>query len=125
MINVFEATIEYKWLLSDPSWCICSVTIVAQDSEEGRRVIVSVTDAEDRVQFSTTVTRIVSAQLDTAKFESDRRIIVYDEPNDTHVVLRFTDRDEGRHFLMALLSAVARSLNNDGAVFCALVSLEN
>jgi hypothetical protein len=120
MINVFEATIEYKRLLSDPSWCICSVTIVAQDSEEGRRVIVSVTDAEDRVQFSTTVTRIVSAQLDTAKFESDRRIIVYDEPNDTHVVLRFTDRDEGRHFLMALLSAVARSLNNDGAVALAV-----
>ncbi|CUG90473.1 GPI-anchored surface protein, putative [Bodo saltans] len=108
--TVFDAVVEYR-LDNNALWAPASLSTTMLHESGGHSLRVDVVDADgETVLFGTSIGEQVALQVDAAQLQDGRRVDVYDESNDHQVQLKFSDREDGKTFLLSVVAGNFRSM---------------
>ncbi len=100
------------------------VAILLGGSPHDPGALLSITGGDGTPHFETPVLAPVGNQLDCTKLLSDRRLTIYDEPNEKNVDVIFSSRAEATNFMLCLTAAVCRAKEGTESVAIALNEAE-
>jgi hypothetical protein len=106
---VFDEVVEYR-LDNNALWAPASLSVSMLHDDGGHTLRVEVIDADgETVHFGTIIAEQVALQVDAAQLQDGRRVDVYDESNDHQVQLKFSDREDGKSFLLSIVAGNFRA----------------
>ena len=120
-LSVYDGTVEF---IIGGEKDMGTLLVSISEAEASLPTTVSIRGGDDTVLFETIVAAPLATQLECSRLLSDRRITLYDEPNEKNVELIFSSRADGNNFLMCLTAAVFRSSGKIEPVAIALNETE-